>query len=333
TTPTSTETAETAKSTTTTTAPEGPKTPPVAAAPPDAAAPKRKPPAGLGNAIGRVLYNSQAAPGIEVELCENLSFISGCSGRTYEAKTNKDGYYVIDKVKPGDYALSVRVFNTNRYIYPTAGILSAAKFKVEKDKTLDVRTVNLWKTNLQVTSPKPGSTIKTGQPKLMWKAYPGAAQYEVTLRSKDNATSMDTMKTSETSATPDKALLNGEFKWKVEAYNAEGVKIATTPEDATFKVVGQAGSANVVLVAPTNSARISGTGVTLKWKAHPQADEYRVYVKGVKAADALLKFESVDGTSYTFTQPLPPDTYYWSAHAYKAGDKIAESTLQHFTVK
>jgi len=140
-----------------------------------AAAPQRKPPAGMGNAIGRVLFDGKGAPGIEVQLCEEMRLIGGCSGKSYQGKTNKDGFYVIDKVKPGEYALAVRVFNSNSFIYPTAGILSAAKFKIEKDQSLAVRTVNLWKTNLQIASPPNGGTVKTDKPKLSWKAYPNAA--------------------------------------------------------------------------------------------------------------------------------------------------------------
>ncbi len=111
----------------------------------EANAPQRKPAAGKGNAIGRVLYNGQGAANIEVQLCEKIGFVGGCTGKTFGAKTNKEGFYVIDNVAPGEYSLAVRVFSTNSFIYPTAGILSAAKFQIEKDKSLDIRTVNLWK--------------------------------------------------------------------------------------------------------------------------------------------------------------------------------------------
>ena len=84
----------------------------------------------MGNAIGRVLYNGKGAPNIEVQLCEEILLIGGCGGKTYPGKTNKDGFYIIDKVKPGEYALAVRVFDSNKFLYPTAGIMSAAKFKI-----------------------------------------------------------------------------------------------------------------------------------------------------------------------------------------------------------
>jgi hypothetical protein len=296
-------------------------------------APQRKPPAGMGNAIGRVLFDGKPAPGIEVQLCEDIKLVGGCSGKTYPGKTNKDGFYVIDKVKPGSYALAVRVFNSNSFIYPTAGIMSAAKFNIEKGQSLPVRTVNLWKTNLQITSPKNGGSVKTDKPTLAWKAYPNAANYKVQVRTKEGVGVLSSMETGENSAVPEKSLLNGEYQWRVEAFNAEDTKIAETARDAVFKVTGQAGSNTVELVNPKQGTSVKGAGLTLQWKAHPQAQEYHVYLKGLAAKDPVLRFETVNGTSYKLTAPLPVDQYFWSVEAYKDNDKVAGSPLQRFTVK
>ena len=287
----------------------------------------------MGNAIGRVLFDGKGASGIEVQLCEKLGLIGGCGGKTYPGKTDKNGYYIVDKVKPGEYSLAVRVFNTNKFIYPTSGVLSAAKFKVEKDESLAVRTVNLWKVDLQIVSPKRGATVNTGKPKFSWKAYPNAKRYAVALRTKASAGTTMTMETGETSTEPEKLLLNGEYEWSVEAFNAEDTKIAETANQSPFKVIGQAGSNTVALTNPKLNTTVSGANLTLQWKAHPQAEEYQVYLKGVKAKDPILSFESVKGTSHKLTTPLPPDQYFWSVNAMQGGDKIAGSELERFTVK
>lgn len=296
-------------------------------------APQRKPAAGKGNAIGRVLYNGKGAANIEVQLCEKIGFIGGCTGKSFSAKTNKDGFYIVDNVTPGGYSLAVRIFTSNKFIYPTSGILSAATFNVEKDKSLDIRTVNLWKVDLQTTSPKNGARVNVAQPKFTWKSYPDASNYKVTVRAKSGiADSMD-METGETSIAAAKPLLNGDYTWTVQATNAQGVKIAETASPSNFKVTGQAGSNVVELVNPKKGSTVSGANVTLQWKAHPQASEYKVYLKGVKAKDPLLSFESMPGTSYQVPQTLPPDQYFWSVNAHKDGDKIAGSELESFTVK
>src|SRR5918999_5160856 len=91
---------------------------------------KVKPAPGTGNVQGKVLYNNAPAENIEVKLCETFSrFLSGCGGKTFTAKTDKDGDFVVANVEPKEYeALTVRVFDTDSYIFATSGIagISAA---------------------------------------------------------------------------------------------------------------------------------------------------------------------------------------------------------------
>jgi len=295
-------------------------------------APERKPPAGMGNAIGQVLFDGKPAANIEVQLCQEISTVfGGCTGTTYSGKTDKDGFYIIDKVKPGEYSLRARVFTTNYYIYHTSGILSAAKLKVEADQSTPVGTMNLWKSDIVVLSPKNGETVKSGKPKFAWKAYPSAANYKVTIRTKEG--NSNSFGTSSTSGSPDTALLNGDYKWNIEATNAEGTKLAALAEDISFKVTGQVGSTTVDLLNPKASATVAGAGLKLQWKAHPLASEYRVYLKGNKAADPVLTYQTMPGTSYAVPSTLPADQYYWSVQAMKDGEKVAESPLTMFNVK
>src|SRR5688500_13476921 len=57
---------------------------------------KVKPAPGTGNVQGKVMYNGKPVPNIEVKLCEKFSqYIGGCSGKTYTAKSDADGDYVI----------------------------------------------------------------------------------------------------------------------------------------------------------------------------------------------------------------------------------------------
>src|SRR6476659_2298325 len=123
---------------------------------------KVKPAPGTGNVQGKVLYNNAPVENIEVKLCETFSrFVGGCSGKTYTAKTDKDGDYVVANVEPKEYeALTVRVFDTDSYIFATTGIagLSAAKYSVVADKTLFVAPTHLFKVDLKTVNPKAGST-------------------------------------------------------------------------------------------------------------------------------------------------------------------------------
>ncbi|HKG79842.1 MAG TPA: hypothetical protein VKA78_10495, partial [Pyrinomonadaceae bacterium] len=65
---------------------------------------KVKPAPGTGNVQGKVLYNGAPVENIDVKLCETFSrFLSGCGGKIYQVKTDKDGDFVITNVEPKEY--------------------------------------------------------------------------------------------------------------------------------------------------------------------------------------------------------------------------------------
>jgi hypothetical protein len=288
---------------------------------------------GFGNAQGRVLWNEKPAADIKVTLCETISFISGCSGKTYTARTDKDGSYTVDKVPPSEYSLAIQVFDTDNFVYPTNGVLSAAKFKVKQGETLNIRATNLYKTDLQILSPKAGEMVKTGVPKLTWKPYNGAANYEINLMGTGGGAMSQNLKSSSTSIAPEKPLLNGSYQWEVVARNANGIKIASTSTATPFKVTGQKGSAMVDLVSPAPDAVVGGNALKLNWKAHHLANGYQIYLASAQGGEPIVGLEKVEGTQYSLTKKLEPGTYYWSINATCDGKKVAASELNSFRVK
>src|ERR1043165_10301530 len=146
---------------------------------------KVKPAPGTGNVQGKVLYNGAPVENIDVRLCETFSrFLSGCGGKIYTAKTDQDGEFVITNVPPKEYeGLTVRVFDTDSYVFATTGIAGIAqqKYDVVADKTLFVAPTHLFKSDLQVVNPKAGSTVSGDHLELKWQPYPDAAYYKFSL--------------------------------------------------------------------------------------------------------------------------------------------------------
>src|SRR5690242_19803926 len=146
---------------------------------------KVKPAPGTGNVQGKVLYNGKPVENIDVRLCETFSrFLSGCGGQIYTAKTDKDGDFVITNVPPKEYeGLTVRVFDTDSYVFATTGIagISATKYKVEDGKTLFVAPTNLFKGDLKMLNPKSGSQVSGEGLEIKWEPYPNAAYYKFSL--------------------------------------------------------------------------------------------------------------------------------------------------------
>jgi hypothetical protein len=203
---------------------------------------KVKPAPGTGNVQGKVLYNGAPVENIEVKLCETFSrFLSGCGGKIYTARTDKDGDYVITNVPPKEYeGLTVRVFETDAYVFATTGIagISATKYDVVADKTLFIDPTNLFKVDLKLTNPKASETVSGPDVEFKWDAYPDAAYYKLTL-TPDNHLSESrytNQRVDGTSFKTTKPLEKGSYRWKVEAYNASSKKLSESPDDITFTV-------------------------------------------------------------------------------------------------
>jgi hypothetical protein len=204
---------------------------------------KVKPAPGTGNVQGKVFFNSAPVPNIEVKLCETFSrFLSGCGGKIYTARTDKDGDYVITNVEPKQYeGLTVQVFDTDSYIFATSGIggLSATKYNVVADKTLFVLPTHLFKNDLKTVNPKAGAIVSAQDLELKWDAYPDAAYYKFSIYSEDtsNINSPHTnTRVDGTSFKVTKPIEKGTYRWQVEAYNSADKKLSESADDIKFTV-------------------------------------------------------------------------------------------------
>lgn len=202
---------------------------------------KVQPAAGTGNVQGKVLYNNAPVENIEVKLCEKFSrFLSGCGGKTFTARTDKDGDFVIANVEPKEYeGLMVRVFDTDSYVFATTGIgISAAKYPVVADKTLFVKPTHLFKGDLKTVNPKAGSTVTAQDLELKWDAYPDAAFYRFSLSPDNHMVTAPYLneKVEGTSFKVSKPLEKGSYRWKVEAFNSADKKLSETPEEVKFTI-------------------------------------------------------------------------------------------------
>ena len=203
---------------------------------------KVKPAPGTGNVQGKVLYNNTPVENIEVRLCETFSrFLSGCGGKIFTAKTDKDGDFVIANVEPKEYqGLTVRVFETDSYVFATTGIagISSAKYDVVADKTLFVEPTHIFKGDLKMVSPKAGSTVSGQDLELKWDAYPDAAYYKFTLYPENNRVTppYTNERVDGASFKVNKPLEKGTYRWSVDAYNSADKKLSESADDYKFTI-------------------------------------------------------------------------------------------------
>jgi hypothetical protein len=204
---------------------------------------KVKPAPGTGNVQGKVLFNGKPVANIEVKLCEKFNrFFGGCSGgKTYTARSDSDGDYVVANVPPMTYeALEARVFDTDFWVFATAGIggLNASKYEVNADKTLFVNPTSLFKSDLKSLTPKAGSKVSGQGLELKWDAYPDAAYYKFSLYATEPGVTSPYIneRVDGTSFTLEKPMPKGTYRWELEAYNGDGQKLSENDDDIKFTI-------------------------------------------------------------------------------------------------
>jgi hypothetical protein len=208
---------------------------------------KEKPAPGTGNVQGKAFYNERPAEGVEVKLCEKFNrYLGGCTGNTFTTKTDSAGEYLIKNVPPGIYeGLTVKVFNTNYYVFATSGIVQSAKYRIEADQTFFAPDTHLFKNDLKLLHPKAGSKIAGDNIEVKWDAYPDAAYYKFSIYA-DSSSGAQTeydyinKRVDGLSYVLDKPLAPGSYTCEVEAFNGNDVKLAESPSDIKFTVTGGA---------------------------------------------------------------------------------------------
>jgi hypothetical protein len=208
---------------------------------------KEKPEAGKGNVQGKVFYNEQPAAAVEVKLCEKFNqYLGGCNGETFIAKTDGQGEYLIKNVPPRIYeGLIVKVFNTPYFVFATSGIVQTAKYKIEADQTFFAPDTNLFKSDLKLVNPKAGSKVDGSNIEVKWEAYPDAAYYKFGVYADSSSgatTNYDYInkRVDGVSFVLDNPLSPGSYTCKVQAFNANDIKLAESSSDIKFTVKGEA---------------------------------------------------------------------------------------------
>lgn len=203
---------------------------------------KVKPAPGTGNVQGKVFYNGKPVENNEVKLCEKFNrFFGGCDGKTYTARTDKDGEYVIANVEPKVYeGLLATVFDTDSYVFAASGIggLSSTKYEVAPDKTLFISPTHLFKGDLKILNPKAGAKVGAQNLELKWEAYPDAAYYKFSLYPEKPGvlSPYSNERLEATSIILDKPLEKDTYRWQVSAYNSSDRKLSESGNDIKFTI-------------------------------------------------------------------------------------------------
>ena len=314
---------------------------------------------GTASAAGRVMWNDQPVSGMDVRLCGS----GGCGSSPLTtttritATTGVDGWYLFANIEPGDYSVQARLPEDDareaeypsgwfyRVAQPTPGLsysgTAAQQYHLAAGQALVLGDVNLYKLDLKLTSPLDGEYV-AAVPTLAWEPYPGAAYYGVRFGRGVPDVGEKVVGNTYTFTRP---LANCQYWWKVEAYNAQGIKIADFGESFNydrFNLTGQSTVCTVLLKSPLyEDVFLEGAAINFAWVPNPLAANYLLRIRAEEQGN--LYYEGVEipvsAASYAFPQGLPPGKYYWYVFAYQdvvsgpARSMVAESEVhQFFTV-
>ncbi len=295
-----------------------------------------KPAEGKGNLFGEIRWNGSGAADLEVAICTNHSFFGGCGDTSFLAKTDENGRFLFKNINPGVYALSVRLFNSDDWLYISGGILRAAEFKVEAGKTLVAGVHPIYKRDLKPRTPTNGSKMPAGEVQLTWASYPDADYYKITLYPDQGDAIVYEKQVNETSMRLDLLPVNCGYRWRVEAFNSDRIKIAETAKPFDFVVDSLNGSCLLAIQEPADGAEIRGDNIILDWDDSPLATTYKILMWNDDDPNRthVLSFKEVNESSYRLTEALSPARYVWSVTAYNAsGSKIGGTEIYDFTVR
>lgn len=289
-----------------------------------------------GNVYGEIRWNGVGAADLDLMLCADFSSFSGCGGEEFKSKTDENGQYLFKNVDPGVYALSVRVFDSDDWLYISSGILSSADFEVEVGDTLVIGIQNIFKLDLKPTTPSNGEKVAADEVQLDWDDYENADYYKVSLYPEEGDAILVDKRVNESSILADLLPVNCGYRWGVEAFNSDRIKIAETAEQFDFVVDGQTGSCILMIQEPADGAEVRGDNIVLDWEDSPLAVMYKILMWNDDDPDRtnVLNFVEVNESSYRFFETLTPARYVWSVDAYDGnGDKIGGTEIIDFTVR
>ncbi|GJM41260.1 MAG: hypothetical protein DHS20C20_15420 [Ardenticatenaceae bacterium] len=294
------------------------------------------PASGKGNVFGEIRWNGAGAADLEVLLCADFSSFSGCGGKEFLTTTDENGQYLFEDIDPGIYALSVRVFNSDDWLYISSGILSSAEFEVEGGKTLTIGIQNIFKLDVKLLEPRNGGDVAGEEVLLKWQAYPDADYYKVSMYPDEGDAILIEKRSNEPSLPADLLSVSCGYRWSVEVFNSERIKIAETAEDFDFVVDSLDGSCQLAIEEPLDGAEIRGDDIVLNWDDSPVAVTYKILMWNDDDPDRenVLDFEEVNESSYRFDRTLEPARYVWSVTAFdENGDKVGGTEIFDFTVR
>jgi hypothetical protein len=293
-----------------------------------------QPPApGTGNLSGRLIWNDQPVANQIVEMCLDANYKDECEGTKLSIQTAADGTFLFQDVIPDEYDLVMKGLDPIRTWVQAMDIDFVVGQEIKSGECLILGDVAVTKYDLNLSAPFDGSAVQDPQPVLSWQAYPDAAFYEVSLESTYRDAIFMNQRTNQPELKVPVPLQTCSYFWLVDAFNAQGTKIAQFDGYPDFDLSGGVNTCFVTGLNPLDGAIVGASNPVLKWDPIAGATKYKLSVTNRKSFKDVVDLEMTE-TTYTINEVLTAGEYFWNVYAYDQFDnRIGKSEQTYFEVR
>lgn len=290
---------------------------------------------GEGDLNGRVLWNNAPVADLQIVTCQDLSSYAGCGDEQFTTRTDGEGRFAFSALPAGKYGLGTRGWNGSELHYLSGDYTLPAEIAVSADSTIEAPDWHLYKTDIKPTYPIYDEAVAVGRVTLAWEPYPDAAYYEIYLTMDKGDAIFVRERVNGESVSAELLSVNCDYTWDLDAFNADGHKIAQTPGFFDFRATGAEADCNMPVKSPLDGTRTTGRDIVLDWEAHPLATSYRILMwREGDEGDNILDFVTTPESAYTIEETLKSGRYVWSVDAYdQQGNQIGETEIVAFIVE
>lgn len=173
---------------------------------------------------------------------------------------------------------------------------------------------------IEILGPQNNSIVNQSNVNFNWTALQDSLNYRVQIAVPDFTNTQQILTDSVVTSTSfSKSLDDGNYEWRVQAFNSAYETEFTT---AQFEVLDQSGfedisGETVELLAPLNNTIIDNSTVNFNWSAIQGSESYRIQIATPDFANAQQIITDAEVTSTEFTiNDLVDGNYEWRVQAF-----------------
>lgn len=208
---------------------------------------------GTASIRGTVIFKGKPAAGVTVLLCGYVNGLplsgSKCEPSYGKTVTDESGAYSFTDLKVNNdtanedfkFYTPVAVADGDPpayYYWQKVNSMTSDSVAPKPDEAYEFKPIDLPKRSVRLLAPAQDEKISEQRPSLRWEEYPGATQYEVTIKNRYGKPRSISVDGTTPGSRPAADLTPGLYEWSVAAFDNKSEKLSESARSAgTFEVL------------------------------------------------------------------------------------------------